>query len=58
MLVLSRRLTTWRDFGQWEKACYQDLTQHSGFADRIATLTKLAPYPVHKDFTDLIVTIQ
>ena len=58
MLVLSRRITTRREFGQWEMAWYQDLTQHSGFADRIAALTKLAPYPVKKVFTDLFATIQ
>ena len=58
MLVLSRRLTTWREFGQWEMACYQDLTQHKEIADRIATHTKLAPYTVQKVFTDLLATIQ
>lgn len=58
MLVLSRRLTTWREFGQWEMACYQDLTEHSWFADRIATITKLAPYPVQNALNDLLAAVQ
>lgn len=54
VLVLSRRLTTRREFGRWEMACYRDMSEHKTYATRIAQLTKSAPYPVQKVFADLL----
>ena len=54
LLVLSRRLTSRREFGRWEMACYQDLSEHKKYVIRIVQLTKAAPYPVQKVFTDLL----
>lgn len=54
LLVLSRRLTSHREFGQWEMACYQNMREYKKYVIRIAQLTKLAPYPVQKVFKDLL----
>lgn len=54
VFVLSRRLTTRREFGQWEMACYRSLSEHDEYVVRIMQLTQSAPYPVQKMFADLV----
>ncbi|WP_443025278.1 BLUF domain-containing protein [Sphingomonas sp. QA11] len=54
LLLLSRRVTTRREFGEWDMAYREDRAQIDEVAARVAELTASAAEPVRQAFADFL----
>lgn len=56
LMLLSRRVTTRREFGEWEMAYCEGAAEVDEIVARVARLTDGAPEPIQKAFSDFLNT--